>query len=187
MLSRGPLRLTDDWAAGPDGSVAIIHAEDYSVEWIYADGRMVRGPSNDFERLRVGRAEKEAWLENQAVASISVRAMMAASGERSMQFSRGGGGPSREIDAYEWPDELPPFKPRRSCVSPVGELWVERYGSVDSAPVVDLFDRRGVKVGEITLPLGRRVAAFANGFVFLVLTDEVGLEWIERYRISGIG
>jgi len=183
MLSRWPLRLRDDWAAGSDGSVAIVHAEDYSVEWIYADGRTVRGPSNDFERVRVGREEKEAWLENQAVASIAVRAMMSASGERSMQFSRGGGRPSRGIDTYEWPDEMPPFQTRRSRVTPDGELWVERYGSAGSAPVVDVFDARGVRIAEVQLPPRSRVVGFGEGTVYLVRTDELDLQWLQVYRV----
>ena len=185
MLSRGPLRLRDDWAAGPDGRVAIVHALDYSVEWLSPNGEIVKGPPNSYQRLHVGRAEKEEWIESQAVESIDVLTMMSASGERSMRFSRGGVGSGRGIDDYDWPDELPPFRPRRSRVAPDGSLWVERYVSAGSAPIVDVFDVRGHKTGELTLRSGRRVVGFGDGVVFLVHTDDVGLQWVERYRVVG--
>jgi hypothetical protein len=187
MLSRGPLRPRDDWAVGADGQVAIVHALDYSVEWISPTGASVVGPSNSYQRQRVGRAEKEEWLEDQAVESTNVRMMMSAAGQRTMQFSRGGGGGQRDIDAYDWPEKLPPFRPKRSLVTPDGSLWVERYGSAGSAPVLDVFDARGIKTGEMTLGPDRRVAAFGAGIVFLVFTDEVGLQWVERYRMVGRG
>ena len=181
LMSRGPLHLRDDWAAGSDGRVAIVHAQDYSVEWILPNGETVRGPATSYERVRVGRAEREKWIENQAVESIDVRMMMSASGERSMQFSRGGGGGSgRGADAYDWPDELPPFRPKRSRVAPDGTLWVERYVSAGRPPVIDVFDSRGRKTGEFTLAAGRQVAGFGDGVVFLVYTDDVGLQWMER-------
>jgi len=182
LMSRGPLRLRDDWAVGADGRVAIVHAADYSIEWISPTGHRVEGPPNNYQRRRVGRADKLKWLANQAVEAINVRTMMSTSGERSMQFSRGGGGGQRDIDAYEWPDALPPFRPRRTLVAPDGKLWVERYVSAESEPVIDVFDTRGIKFGEITLPKGRRVVAFADDTVFLVHTDDVGLQWIEQYR-----
>lgn len=181
LMSRGPLRLRDDWAAGSDGRVAIVHARDYSVEWILPNGETVRGPATNYEQVRVGRAERDEWIENQAVESINVRMMMSASGDRSMQFSRGGGGGSgRGVDAYDWPDVLPPFRPKRSRVAPDGTLWVERYVSAGSPPVLDVFDSRGRRIGEFSPGAGRRVAGFGDGFVFLVYTDDVGLQWVER-------
>ena len=183
LMTRGPLRPRDDWAAGADGRVAIVHAQDYSIEWISVSGERVVGPPVSYPRLPVRRPEMEAWVEAQAVTSVNVRTMMSASGERTMQFSRGGG-PVRGIDAYDWPDELPPFRPRRSTVAPNGELWVERYVRAGSASVVDLFGEGGAKTGETTLPHDRRVVGFGDGVVYLVYTDGVGLEWLERYSLD---
>ena len=184
VLSRGPLNLRDDWSVGADGSVAIIHARDYAVEWVSRSGERITGPSNEYRRTTIGRAEKELWLETQAVESINVLTRMSAAGERTMQFSRSGGaGPGRDIDSYDWPDVLPPFRPRRSRVTLAGELWVERYVSAGEPPLVDVFDDRGIKVGEFTMATGRRVAGFGEGVAFLVYSDGDGLQWLERYRI----
>lgn len=185
MMQRGPLRLRDDWAVGADGMVAVIRAQDYSIEMISANGDVVRGPSNHYRRVRVRHAEKEAWIENQAVEGINVRTMMSTSGQRSMQFSRGGGGGSgRRVESYDWPDMMPPFKPRRTFVAPGGNVWVERYAGVGKQPVVDVFDATGRKVYELSLPADRRVTGFGDGVVYLVRIDEVGLQWVERYRVS---
>jgi hypothetical protein len=38
-------------------------------------------------------------------------------------------------------------------------------------------------VGQVTLPPGRRLVAVDRGGVYLVRTDDDGLEWLERYGL----
>ena len=73
----------------------------------------------------------------------------------------------------------------QALVAPDGNLWVERFVSAGTPPKIDVFDARGIKTGDITLRAGRRVAGFGDGVVFLVYTDDVGLQWVERYRMVG--
>ena len=56
-----PLAPQDDWAVAPDGRVAVIRAEPYSVEWHSPAGAVVRGPQGPVSPVRVRDAEKERW------------------------------------------------------------------------------------------------------------------------------
>ena len=188
MLSRGALLPRDDWAVGADGRVAIVRSADYSIEWRDADGEGVRGPATEFPPVRVGRAEKEGWLEEFFNEKVSVRTRRTADGRRSMQLSRGtSGGSTRDVESYEWPNTMPPFRAGRTIVAPDGSVWVERYVSANDPPMMDVFDARGQKVTEIELPLGRRVVSFGANHVYLVHKDDVDLQWLEQYRIVGAG
>jgi hypothetical protein len=171
----------DDWAVTPDGNVAVVRCRDYSIQWISPDGRIVAGPANRIRSVRIRDAEKEMWLEENALSRVSMQAD--PSGRVRIFRNDAEGGPGI-MDRYEWPSAFPPAKPGRSRSSPDGELWVERYVAAGEDPLVDRFDRAGRKVGELRLPSGRRVAGFGQAVVFLVRTDDFGLEWIERYRIQ---
>jgi hypothetical protein len=178
------LEPEDDWAVGPDGRVAIVRSENYSVTWVYPGGQTVPGPPNDFRPVPVGRAERELWLEENAVSQVAMRADETGT----VRMLRGEAGTSRSaVNAYEWPPVFSALKPGRSQVSPTGEVWVERFVSAGEEPLIDRFDGHGRKVGDQRLPMGRRVAGFGRDAVFLVLTDEVGLQWIERYRLRESG
>jgi hypothetical protein len=185
MLSAGPLRPQDGWAVGLDGRIAIARARDYSIEWIHPDGGVLHGPSNDYDPVRVGRAEKQRWLNGSSSTEVNVGMRRMADGTRHTRLSRGGATTSRRgIDSYDWPDVLPPFRFKRVFVSPDGDAWVERYVTAGAAPVIDVFDARGRKQGSITLPVDRRVVGFGRSVVYLARTDEFDLQWLERYRIN---
>jgi hypothetical protein len=187
ILSRRALLRQDDWAVSADGRIAIVHSADYSIEWIQTNGTRVRGPANDYPAVRVSRSEKESWLDEFFGERVSVRTRRTADGTRSMQLLRGSSGPRPDIDSYEWPDRMPAFRAGRTIAAPDGRLWVERYVSADARPIVDVFDARGHKQEEITLPHGRRVVAFGANHVYLVRKDELDLQWLERYRITVTG
>jgi len=186
MLSRGALLPRDDWAVGADGRVAIVRSADYSIEWRDATGELVRGPATEYPPVQVGRAEKESWLEEFFNEKVSVRTQRTADGRRSMQLSRGTSGGARpDVESYEWPKTMPPFRAGRTIVSSDGSVWVERYVSAGAQPIIDVFDTRGQKRAEIQLPPGRRVISFGTNHVYLVRKDDVDLQWLERYRVVG--
>ena len=185
MLGQAPLAPKDDWAVAPDGRVAVVRADDYSVHWVRPGGETVNGPPTSYRPVPVGRAEKEAWVEEFFTGSIDMGIRRSANGERQVRFSRG----SRDrgdldIDQVIWPSHLPAFKPGRSVVAPNGDLWVQRYGAVDQPVSIDVFDGRGQRKDEVALPARRHVVGFGSGVVYVIYVDEVGLHWLERYRIE---
>lgn len=180
----------DDWAVGDEGAFAIVRAADYSVEWHYPDGRVVKGPPNPWERRSITEDDKLAFLENRSSGGLMVAVSQSSSGGTEMRMSRGGGGmrPEWNLQDFQWAEEFAPFRPDRSRVSPAGHLWVTRWLPEGEAPRVDVFDGQGERLGGVDLPADRELIGFgttADGSpaVYLVRTDEFDLRWLERYRI----
>lgn len=179
-----PFSARDDWAVGPDGSVVVVRAEDYHVEWIRPNGSEIVGDPVPYSPIRVGPDEKEAWLQAEATGGFNFN-WNNNNGRTDVRFSRGRSG-DRSVDpsVFDWPAVLPPFVAGRTRVSPRGEAWVERSVAGGAAPVADLFDSRARWLGSITLPSGRHVVGFGSGTVYLARTDDVGLTWLERFRLA---
>jgi hypothetical protein len=185
------LEARNAWAVGDDGRVAVVHAQEFSVEWLFPDGRVVHGPPNPYPTHQTGRAEKEAVLSGMRSSGISMTSVgPRGGGVERMTMRRGiswdGGGPS--VDDYEWAETLPPFHSDRVRVSSRGELWVERYLPVDSLPQVAVFDEEGRFRGVVMLPARTQLLGFGLGpegheVAYLARTDEYDLRWLERYRV----
>jgi hypothetical protein len=183
-----PLSPEDAWGVAPDGSVVLARAGDYHVEWIAADGAVIRGPANSFRSLGIGTAEKEEYLADQARAGggIGVQVQI-QDGRPSMSFQRGGAGSQgREIDRYTWPERMPPIYGGRIPVDPSGRAWVRRHVEAGEASTYDVFDRRGQRVGTVTLGPGKRVIGFGKGVVYVVAYDEFDLNYLERYAMPSL-
>jgi len=95
------------------------------------------------------------------------------------------------LDGVEWPETLPISRAEGVRVSSEGEVWVERMMPVGDPARVDVFDRDGIRTGYIELPPRSKVVGFSDGaedsIVYLARTDDVGLIWLERYRIRRAG
>lgn len=176
-----PMPVGDAWSVLPDGSVARVVAEDYHVEWWGPDGSRVAGPPIPHRRIRVGAAEREAW----------VRELLArpAAGANMSRSSRGAA-PSRSevttrlasFEAGRFPDFVPPFAWGYTPASPRGHVWVRL--DVESGPdrtVFDVIDRRGGLAHRISVEGRARVVGFGPDRVYLVRADDFDLEWVERY------
>jgi hypothetical protein len=181
----------DDWAVGSDGRVAVLRANGYSVDWHLPDGAVVSGPQNPYEALPISRADKEAYLEESSSSGLMVMTTSSSSGESSTRMSRGGsfgGGGRPSIDDSEWAETFPPFRPDRSRVSPAGEVWVQRWLPSDQPQRMDVFDSTGILKGSVEIPERSRLIGFGKGsgdgeVAYLVRTDDLGLQWLERHRV----
>jgi hypothetical protein len=195
--SGGNVRMTgimmearDDWAVGPDGRVAVLRANGYSVDWHLPDGTVVTGHQNPFEALPISQADKDAYLEETRSGGLMVMMTSSSSGESSTQMSRGGGagGMAPAPEDFQWSEVYPPFRPDWSRVSPAGEVWVHRWLPKAQAQRMDVFDSAGILRGSVEVPSGSRLIGFGAGtgtgeVAYLVRTDDLGLQWLERHRV----
>lgn len=78
-----PLPQGDDWALLPDGTIAIVRAKDYHVDWLNADGTVTASPKIPFQWERLTDEGKVAFIDSARVAIEKARA--------SGQFGRDGG------------------------------------------------------------------------------------------------
>ncbi len=195
----GGMRMTqvqmaprDDWAVGLDGSVAIVRADGYRVEWHRPDGQVITGPATELQMPSLSDEDKYAFLEAPHPAGMRISVFSGDNGAVDVSMSRtGGSSRGREeinLADYEWAERYPPFRPDRARISPSGELWVQRWLHPGDGPLFDVFDGTGVKQGSVRLPRGRRIVGWgttADGdpAVYLVRADEFDLNWLERYRV----
>lgn len=178
MMRAQPFSPQDEWAIAGDGRLGVARVADYHVDWFSPTKQRIAGPANRFDPIRVTEADKEAIRKQNARAPRMV-------------MSYGGGArtaaapppPVGSLPEPEYPEFKPAFPTRSVFATPEGMLWVLRSRpATDQVPTLDVFDQRGVQVGKITLPAGRRVVGFGNGTVYLSRTDSDDLQWLEKYR-----
>jgi hypothetical protein len=187
MITPIPLSPEDAWAVAWDGRVAVARSLDYHLEWIQPDGSVVRGAPVEYEPVRIKNADKEEWAENLS-GGINVNIMASSGGERRISMSRGGGGADQgpDLDSLPWPDHKPAFVSNGVWVTPEGDVWVQRYVSAGEPVWFDVFGADAALKGKVTLPAGRNVVGIGESAVYVVRTDELGLQWLEMYRRTGI-
>jgi hypothetical protein len=181
----------DDYAVGADGRVAVVRANGYFVEWHMPGGEVVTGPETPYEVIPISYADKEADLAASTGAGLSISIMGTSSGGAEMQMQRGapgGGGDGPSVEEETWGEDFPPFRNRRSLVSPSNDVWVLRWLPAEREPMMDVFGSDGVLKGSVIIPRDRRLIGFGTGpaggeVAYFVRTDEVDLQWLERYRV----
>jgi hypothetical protein len=176
MVRPQPYAPQDEWAASPDGRIAVARVGDYHVEWL--GDRPARGAPVGYDRVRVGDGDRDEYMA--AIKNTRNRITVVNGGPGRGQELRP---PEPKVDDFEWPEYKPPFRARSALVSPDGQLWVQRYTQArDSVPVFDVFDASGNLSGRVYLPKGRQVVGLGDGTLYAVRTDADGLQWLERYR-----
>jgi len=184
QIANVPLSPEDAWGVAADGWLAVVRAGDFHVEWIRPDGSVVRGAPVPHDPLRVGTAEKEEWVAEQGRAGGGIGiSVQIENGRAAMSFGRGGPGQTRGIDAYTWPERMPAFYAGRVPIDPQGRAWVRRHTRAGEASTYDVFDRRGARVGAVTLGAGKRVVGFGAASVYVVAFDEFDLNYLERHAM----
>lgn len=182
MIMPIPLSPRDAWAVAADGRIAVARSNDYHVEWISPEGVVVRGGPVDHEPVRIKRADKEEWAES---AANGVRIGISVSdGDRRVTLGRGGGAGGPDIDSLDWPETKPAFADDGVWVTPEGDMWVRRNVPAGEPVRFDVFGPDANLQRAITLPAGRRIVGFGQGTVYVTRADDLGLQWLERYRRS---
>ena len=138
-----------------DGWVAIARIEPYRVDWRAPDGRWSLGKPLSARPIRLSEAEKAAYIKRNS-------------------WSR---------NATDWPSELPPFEnPVKLLASPDGRLVVKRLPTLaEPGTRYDVIDRAGNRVGQIVLPQNEYILGFGARSVYVVVTDDDGIQRLRRH------
>jgi len=170
-----PFAPQDGWAVAPDGRIAVVHADDYRVEWI-ASGKRTAGPAIPYTPVKIGKAEKEEWADAMAGATMMIRTAGPGGGSRAMRPQR------PNVDELEWPEQKPPFETQGVFVTPEGELWIRVSQPAGARQQrYDVVDGQGRLVRRVELAEDRRLVGFGRGTLYTVRRDADDLEWLERY------
>lgn len=176
-----PFAGSDAMAVAPDGRVAIVRHEPYSVEYVSETGQRTRGQPIRYDRVRVTEGHKQEWRERQRNAT---RMMMTNdNGRRSATMTPGG----PVDDPENWGgDVMPPFLQVTNAVvfSNDGFLWVLRTGPAGQPPTYDVIDRAGNLAMKVVLPQRARLVGFGNNAVYTVRLDEDDLQYLQKHRFT---
>jgi hypothetical protein len=87
---------------------------------------------------------------------------------------------ARLVEVQELREVKPPFTDRTPLIAFDGAVWVERSVADRAPPAWDRFDSRGVFLGGVILPAGRRLLALGPTGACAALVDSGGIERLER-------
>ena len=185
---RAPFLYQDVWGVAPDGRVARVLPVDYHVEW-YKDGKLIaRGAPVSYEPVRVTKDDRDAWYRARASQGAAGSAQMTgppptpgSEPKEQPKVTR----PPGFTDA-DFPNVKPPFVEdyvgRSMIVSYDGQVWVMRTSAFGAKTrEVDVFDGAGKVVRRLSLPATNRVAGVGKSSIYVIRTDDDGLQWLERY------
>jgi hypothetical protein len=174
-----PFTARDVWAVAPDGRVAVLHPNDYHIDWIDAANKRTSSAPIKFDRLKVTEGHKQEWRDsrkNQLGIQMTVN-----NGKQSAQAVP----MTNQPDPPDWPEFMPPFLGGAASFSTNGTLWVRRTGPAGMPPTFDLIDGSGRVTQKVVLSKDARLAGFgANGAVYVTRVDSDDLQYLQRFRLN---
>jgi hypothetical protein len=81
LVTINPLPVADDWSLMADGSVAVVRARDYHVDWVRANGTTDATGKTPFDWKRMSEEEKTAFLDS-TKASLEKLRVQAQAGDQ---------------------------------------------------------------------------------------------------------
>lgn len=174
-----PFNGADQMVVGPDGRVAIVHHDPYSVEYVSETGQRTRGQPIRYERLRITEGHKAEWREQQK----SATGLMITNDNGRRSATMGPAGQTQDPEVWGG-DYMPPFLGNAASFSNEGYLWIRRTGPAGQAPTYDVIDRAGNLVQKVVLPKRARLLGFGNSAVYVARVDEDDLQYLQKYRFT---
>lgn len=165
-----PVAADDEWAMLSDGTIAIVRAQDYHIDWIDPDGTKRSTPKMPYAWRRLTDAQKRAKVDS---LKPTVDSIMAANPPRTVQTPEGPKRWSARFEAVS-PDSIPDYEPAVGIGSVRadldGNLWILPRSSVgaENGLVYDVVNRKGEITERVQLPKGVVIAGFGpRGAVYL--------------------
>ena len=195
MSVANPLPSMDDWAYFSDGTVAILRALDYHIDWIMPDGTRRSTPKMPFDWRQLPAEEKQRMVDSTVHLLDSLRT---ASMKRAMD-ANGGKIPANSIFPEQkvvppdlLPDYFPPLRPGSQMrVDLDGNLWIMPSTSIQAKGGIlyDVVNRNGEIIERVQIPAGRNLHGFApGGIIYLSIPGNMNAQFgwprLEKARIE---
>lgn len=157
----GVLLPEEGAALFPDGWLAIARVDPFRVDWRRPDGSWVRGQPLNVPLVRMTPREREAFIRR----------------------SRASGALAPGAPNPALPTAIPPFPNRYALLAASdGRLLILRSKSADMENIRYLVvSRTGGLLGELALPATDRIVGFGRGSVYVVATDDDGIQRLRRH------
>lgn len=195
MSLANPYPAMDDWAYFADGTVAIVRASDYHIDWLMPDGSRKATPKMPFDWKRITGEEKTRTVDSIAhfldsTRTASMQRVMAANGGK---LPAGTSFPEQKVvPADLLPDYIPPLRPGSQVrVDLEGNLWIMPSTSVQAKGGIlyDVVNRKGEIIERVQLPAGRNLHGFApGGIIYLsipgTMNAQFGWPRLEKAKVQ---
>ena len=180
-----PMTPADDWAVTQAGWIGLARHTPYSVDWVGTDGRLLRGAPIPYTPVAVVEADKEEYRRARQEQGSMQISMSDGGGDASISEGPAPSGPPPGMPELKWPTHKPPFLEQSVLAGPDKRLWILRAGPAgETLARYDVIDSTGSVRERVTVPAGSRIVGFGVSSVYVVRTDEDGLQWLERYQDS---
>lgn len=155
-VTNSPARTGEQALLFPDGWTAVARLDPYRIDWRTPQGDWLSGAPVPYREIRFDSRERAAYAQR-----------------------RPGW---RNASASVWPEFAPPFELSALIGSPDGSLLVRRFQSAtETGMTYDVVDRAGKLRRSIRLSKGEYILGFGERSVYVVVTDEDGIERVARH------
>ena len=161
------------WVVADDGSVAIVHAAPYHIEWIDKGGAHRSGPTIAYDKIPITQLDISS-----APAGVGGSMDVGVAGV-------GGSGAGKPANGGrdDWPSVKSPFARGDVRADSRGRVWVRRSSRAkDLTSSYDVFDRSGRVVVRYSLPERMHVVAVGASSVYAVQATDDG-ERLVMFRL----
>jgi len=179
-----PFSMADEWSLLSDGTIAIVRAHDYHIDWIDPDGTRRSSPKMPIDWRRYTDAERTQRAD-------SVKRVADEQIKRATSAQAGAGGPQIKVDIGIVPDsEFPSFWPPIQAGSVLadleGRLWILPTTSTNVANgfTYDVVNRKGEVVERVQLPKDRVLVGFGPHSTVYLTRAEGKATFLERAIIA---
>lgn len=184
-----PLDAGDEWTMTTDGTIAIVRAHDYHIDWLDTDGTKRSTPKMAFDWKRLTDEQKQfkidsirPEMEKQLASSpMANRTIPTPNGPRKMQIELG------IVPMNKWPDFEPPISPGSVRADLDNNVWIMPRTAIpggDGGLRYDVINHRGEVFQRVQFPKGRVLAGFGPGGAIYVLNTDGKKSVLERATLK---
>ena len=186
-ITINPMDTGDEWAMLSDGTIAIVRAHDYHIDWVDPDGARRSTPKMPFDWKRMTDEEKQFKIDSmkpeidKAIANSPVRTIPTADGPRKLTIQYD------FVALDKMPDYQPPISPGSIKPDFDGNLWIVPRTSLLAAQtgalVYDVVNRLGEITKRVQFPKGVALAGFGPGGAVYVTRTNGTASFLERAQV----
>ena len=176
-VSSAPLQSVDVWAAYGDGTVAVVRAATYRIEWFALDGTTTSTDPVPFTPVAVTEGDRKRVVEAyRQVGDEMLKSLPTRTSILAVAYE----------DPPSWPTTHPPF---RSDITPLVDrqerLWLAtRCWRDEQALCYDVIDRHGQRVARYRLPPKSRLVAFGPDVAYTIDEQKSDKDVLQRHPLS---
>ncbi|MBC8088443.1 MAG: hypothetical protein H7Z40_14340 [Phycisphaerae bacterium] len=180
-----PMDTGDEWGMLPDGTIAILRAHDYHIDWVAPDGKRTSSPKMAFDWKVMTDEQKQFKLDSmrpllqKAIDDSPGQSIPTAEGPRKIKIQ------FDFVPLNKLPDYEPPIAPGAMKVDRTGNLWIvpRTSSGANGGLLYDVVNRRGEVFERVQFPKGYALAGFGNADEVYLLRVVGKVGFLERASI----